>query len=54
MEALQGWDAHEDSPTMVHLTTYLLILDEQYNHQALELGACLRRAEEAEVFNRML
>ena len=54
MEALQGWDAHEDSPTVVHLTTFLLALDEQYDRQALELRACLRRAEEAEVFNRML
>ena len=39
---------------MVHLTTYLLALDEQYDRQALELRACLRRAEKAEVFNRML
>ena len=54
MEALQGRDAQEDSPTVVHLTTYLLALDEQYDRQALELGACLRRAEEAEIFNRML
>ena len=28
MEALQGRDVQEDSPTMVHLTTYLLALDE--------------------------
>ena len=28
MEALQGWDAQEDSPTAVHLTMYLLALDE--------------------------
>ena len=54
MEALQGRDVQEDSPTMVHLTMYLLALDEQYDHQALELRACLWRAEEAEVFNRML
>ena len=39
---------------MVHLTTYLLALDEQYDWQALELEACLRRAEEAEIFNQML
>ena len=39
---------------MVHLTTYLLALDEQYDHQALELRACLQRAEEAEIFNQML
>ena len=39
---------------MVHLTTYLLALDEQYDRQALELRACLRCAEEAEIFNRML
>ena len=31
MEALQGQDAHEDSPTMVHLTAYLLALDELYD-----------------------
>jgi len=54
MEALQGRDALEDSPTMVHSTTYLLALDEQYDRQALELGACLWRAREAEIFNRML
>ena len=54
MEALQGQDAQEDSPTVVHLTTYLLALDEQYDRQALELGACLRRAEEAKIFNWML
>ena len=54
MEALQGRDAQEDSPTVVHLTTYLLALDEQYDQQALELRICLRRAEEAEIFTRML
>ena len=54
MEALQGWDAEEDSPTVVHLTTYLLVLDEQYDRQALELRSCLHRAEEAEIFHRML
>ena len=54
MEALQGRDAQEDSPTVVHLTTYLLALDEQYDRQSLELGICLWRAEEAEIFNRML
>ena len=54
MEALQGQDAHEDSPTMVHLTAYLLALDEQYDRQALEMRMCLRQAEEAEIFSRML
>ena len=54
MEALQGRDVQEDSPTMVHLTMYLLALDEQYDRQALELGACLWRAEEAKIFSRML
>ena len=42
MEALQGWDAQEDSPIMVHLTTYLLALDEQYDRQASKLRKCLR------------
>ena len=54
MKALQGQDAQEDSPTVVHLTMYLLALHEQYDRQALELRACLRRAEEAEIFTRML
>jgi hypothetical protein len=47
MEALQGQDMQEDNPTMVHLTTYLLALDEQYDRQASELRECLRRVEEA-------
>ena len=54
MEALQGRDVQEDSPTVVHLTTYLLALDEQYDRQALELRSCLHRAKEAKIFNRML
>jgi hypothetical protein len=54
MEALQSQDVQEDNPTVVHLTTYLLALDEQYDRQALELRECLRRAEEAEIFSRML
>ena len=54
MEALQGREAQEDNPTMVHLTMYLLALDEQYDQQALELRIYLRRAEEAEIFTRML
>jgi hypothetical protein len=51
---LQGQDVQEDNPTVVHLTTYLLALDEQYDQQASELRECLRRAEEAEIFSRML
>ena len=54
MEALQGRDAQEDCPTVVHLTTYLLTLDEQYDRQTLELRSCLHQAEEAEIFNLML
>ena len=54
MEALQGWDTQEDSPTVVHLTTYLIALDEQYDRQSLELRNCLRRAKKAEIFSRML
>ena len=41
MEALQGWDVQEDSPTMVHLTMCLLALDKQYDQQASELKKCL-------------
>jgi hypothetical protein len=33
---------------------YLLALDEQYDRQAIELRECLRQAEEAEIFSRML
>ena len=54
MEALQGRDTQEDSPTVVYLTTYLLALDEQYDWQALELRSCLQRTDEVEIFNRML
>ena len=54
MEGLQGQDAQEDSPTMVHLTTYLFGLDKWYDLQALELRMCLHRAEEAKIFSRML
>ena len=39
---------------MVHLTTSLLALDEQYDRQALELRICIQRAEEAKIFTRML
>jgi hypothetical protein len=44
----------EDNPTVVHLTTYLLALDEQYDRQTSKLRECLRQAEEAEIFSRML
>jgi hypothetical protein len=44
----------EDNPTLVHLTSYLLALDEQYDRQASKLREGLRRAEEAEIFSRML
>jgi hypothetical protein len=54
MEALQGLDVQEDNPTLVHLTSYLLALDERYDRQASELREGLRRAEEAEIFSRML
>jgi len=39
---------------MLHFTPYLLALDEQYDRQASELRKCLHRAEEAEIFSRML
>jgi type IV secretory pathway VirJ component len=39
---------------VVHLTSYLLALDEQYDWQASELREGLRCAEEAEIFFRML
>ena len=54
MEALQVGDAQENSPTVVYLARYLIALDEQYDWQASELRKCLRRAEEAKIFSRML
>ena len=54
MEALQVGDAQENSPIVVYLARYLIALDEQYGQQASELRKCLRRAEEAEIFSRML
>jgi hypothetical protein len=47
MVALQGQDMQEDNLTVVHLTTYLFSLDEQFDRQALELRECLRRVKEA-------
>jgi hypothetical protein len=44
----------EDSLTVVHLTMYLLALDEQYDQHASELKECLHRADKAEIFIRML
>jgi hypothetical protein len=54
MEALLGQDVQEDNLTVVHLTTYLLALDEQYDRQASELRECLRQAEEVKIFSKML
>jgi hypothetical protein len=54
LEALQGRDVQEDNTTVVHLTTHLLALDDQYDRQASELRECLRRAKEAKIFSRML
>jgi hypothetical protein len=54
MEALLGQDVQKDNPTVVHLTSYLLALDEQYDRQALEMRECLCRAKKAEIFSRML
>jgi erythromycin esterase-like protein len=45
MEALQGLDVQEDNPTLVHLTSYLLALDEQYDRQALELRVRMKTVE---------
>jgi hypothetical protein len=42
MEALLGQDMQEDNPTVVHMTMYLLALDEQYDQQAVEVRCYLR------------
>jgi hypothetical protein len=49
MEALQ---AQDDDPTMKHMATYLLALDDLYDKQATELGKCIDRAQLAEVYAR--
>jgi hypothetical protein len=49
MEALQ---AQDDDPTMKHMATYLLALDELYDKRATELKNCIGRAELAEVYAR--
>lgn len=54
LEALQAQGASEGNPTVLHLTSYLPALDEQYTQQAERLKQCTRRAEEAEIFSRML
>jgi hypothetical protein len=54
MEVLLGQDMQEDNLIVVHLTTYLLALDEQYDRQASKLRECLCRAEEAKIFSKML
>jgi hypothetical protein len=54
MDTLLGRDVQENNPTVVHLTAYLLALNEQYDRQASEPRECLRRAEEAEIFSRTL
>jgi hypothetical protein len=54
MKALLGLNMQEDNTTVVHLTTYFLALDEQYDRQAMELRECLHQAKEGEIFSRML
>jgi hypothetical protein len=54
METLLGQDVQENNPTVVHLTAYLLALNEQYDRQASEPRECLCRAEETEIFSRTL
>jgi hypothetical protein len=54
METLQGRDLQENNPMVVHTATYLLALDDQYDRQTSELKKCIRRAQEAEVFSRIL
>jgi hypothetical protein len=38
MEALQGPNAQEDNPTLVHLATYLLALENEYSWEGIRLG----------------
>jgi hypothetical protein len=54
MDILQERYSLEDDPTVVFMTTYLLVLDEQYDKQALELKKCIQRAKEAEILVRKL
>jgi hypothetical protein len=54
MDILQGRYSLEDDPTVVFMTTYQLVLDEQYDKQASELRKCIHHAEEAEILVRKL
>jgi hypothetical protein len=54
MEVLLGQDVQEDIPTMVHMVSYMLALEEQHDRQASKLRECLYRAEEDEIFSGML
>lgn len=54
MEALRAQGTSEGNPTVLHLASYLLALDELYDRQSERLRQCIRRAEESETFSRML
>jgi hypothetical protein len=54
MRALEGKQLLEDDPTVMHLTTYLLTLDAQYDFLARHHRQMIARVEDAEKGNRQL
>jgi hypothetical protein len=54
MRALEGQLLHEDNPTVVYLTAYLLTLDAQYDFLARHHRQMIARVEDAEKRNRQL
>jgi hypothetical protein len=54
MKTLEGRGEREDDPTVLHMSAYLLTLDDLYDKQHAKLRQQIRRAEDAEVMVRRL
>jgi hypothetical protein len=54
MKTLEGRGQREDDPTMLHMSAYLLTLDDHYDKHHAKLRQQIRRAEDAKVMVRRL
>ena len=54
VRTLEGRGQRENDPTVLHMSTYLLTLDELYDEQHSKLNQQIHRAEDAEVMVRKL
>jgi hypothetical protein len=54
MKTLEGRGQREDDPTVIHMSAYLLTLDDLYDKPQAKLRQQIRRAEDAEVMVRRL